>query len=113
MQMAIEYVLLNYLLNNLQVPVYMEEPANPEAQYVLIEKTGSGVENYIHSATFAVQSYGATLEQAIDLNENVKAVMDEFWAHHAVYRCHLNSDYNFTDTETQRYRYQAVYEITY
>lgn len=113
MQMAIEYVLLNYLLNNLQVPVYMEEPANPDAQYVLIEKTGSGVENYIHSATFAVQSYGATLEQAIDLNETVKAVMDTFWAHHAVYRCHLNSDYNFTDTETQRYRYQAVYEITY
>ena len=111
--MAIEYTLLNYLQTNLQVPVYMEEPANPATQYVLIEKTGSGVENFIHSATFAIQSYGATLEQAIDLNEVVKTAMDAFWAHHAVYRCHLNSDYNFTDTETQRYRYQAVYDITY
>ncbi len=53
------------------------------------------------------------MEQAIDLNEAVKAVMDEFWKHHAVYSCKLNSDYNFTDTETKRYRYQAVYVITY
>ena len=26
---------------------------------------------------------------------------------------HLNSDYNFTDTETKRYRYQAVFDINY
>lgn len=113
MAMAIEYIVLDYLLTNLQVPVYMEEPKKPDQQYVLIEKTGSGVDNYIHSATFAIQSYGDTLEKAIDLNELVKAAMDVFWNHHAVYRCKLNSDYNFTDTETKRYRYQAVYDITY
>ena len=111
--MAIEYILLDYLLTNLQVPCYMEEPKNPDEQYVLIEKTGSSVENFINSATFAIQSYGATMEQAVDLNETVKGVMDEFWKHHAVYRCQLNSDYNFTDTDTHRYRYQAVYEMTY
>lgn len=111
--MAIEYVLLDYLIQNMTVPVYMEEPDIIPDQYVLIEKTGSSVDNFIHSATFAIQSYGATLEQAIDLNEVVKGVMDEFWKHHAVYHCKLNSDYNFTDTETKRYRYQAVYNINY
>ena len=111
--MVIEYVLLNFLLSNLQVPCYMEEPKDPDEQYVLIEKTGSSVDNHINKATFAIQSYGATMEQAIDLNEEVKTVMDEFWKHHTVYRCHLNSDYNFTDTDTQRYRYQAVYDIAF
>lgn len=111
--MAIEYTLLNFLIANLQVSVYMEEPDSPSDSYVIIEKTGSSSENYINFATFAIQSYGATLEAAIDLNEEVKAVMDTFWQHNAVYRCHLNSDYNFTDTETNRYRYQAVYDISY
>lgn len=27
--------------------------------------------------------------------------------------CRLVRDYNFTDTESRRYRYQAVFEITY
>lgn len=26
---------------------------------------------------------------------------------------HLNGSYNFTDTETKNYRYQAVYDINY
>lgn len=113
MENAIEYTVLNYLLNNLQVPVYMEEPEVVPGQYVLVEKTGSSKQNFIRSATFALQSYGGTLEQAIDLNETVKTVMDEFWQHQAVYSCKLNSDYNYTDTETKRYRYQTVYHITY
>lgn len=111
--MAIEYILLDYLITNMTVPCYMEEPDNPDEEYVLIEKTGSSVENFIHHATFAIQSYGSTMEQAVDLNEVVKGVMDEFWKHHSVYSCKLNSDYNFTDTDTHRYRYQAVYEMTY
>lgn len=111
--MAIEYILLEYLITNMQVPCYMEEPDTIEDRYIIIEKTGSSKKNFINSATFAIQSYGATMEQAVDLNEAVKAVMDEFWKHHAVYSCKLNSDYNFTDTETKRYRYQAVYVITY
>lgn len=28
-------------------------------------------------------------------------------------RVKLNSDYNFTDTQKKKYRYQAIYEITY
>lgn len=112
--MAIEYKLLKYLNDNLNgIQAYMEEPNEPESEYVLIEKTGSSKENFINSATFAIQSYSTSMQGAIDLNEDVKAVMDHFWEHSAVYSCKLNSDYNFTDTETQRYRYQAVYNITF
>ena len=27
--------------------------------------------------------------------------------------CRLERDYNFTDTETNKYRYQAVFAVTY
>ena len=30
-----------------------------------------------------------------------------------VISCKLNSDYNYTDEETKRYRYQAVFDIRY
>ena len=30
-----------------------------------------------------------------------------------VSRSALNSDYNYTDTDTKTYRYQAVYDLTY
>lgn len=112
--MAIEYTVLKYLNDNLNgIQAYMEEPMNPASEYVLIEKTGTSKENYINSATFAIQSYSTSMQGAIDLNETVKGVMDHLWEHNAVYSCKLNSDYNFTDTETKRYRYQAVYELTF
>lgn len=116
--MAIEYTVLNYLNDALEdhhINVYLEEPVNPEDTYVLIEKTGSGEENHINSATFAVQSYGKSLQDAIDLNEMIKEIMAVFTESekYFVFSCELNSDYNFTDTETHRYRYQAVYDITY
>ena len=112
--MAIEYTVLKYLNDHLDgVSAYMEEPYNPETKYVLIEKTGSSNENHIQSATIAIQSYAESLQGAIDLNDEVKAIMDSFWEHYSIYSCDLNSDYNFTDTETKRYRYQAVYDITY
>lgn len=38
----IEKVVLNYLLERMGVPVYMEEPEKPPQSYVIIEKTGGG-----------------------------------------------------------------------
>lgn len=116
--MAIEYTVLNYLndaLSDHNISAYLEEPYNPEDSYVLIEKTGSGDIDHINSATFAVKSYGKTMQDAIDLNELVKEIMEVFpeSEKYFVFSCDLNSDYNFTDTETQRYRYQAVFEISF
>lgn len=116
--MAIEYTVLNYLndaLSEHNINAYLEEPYNPEDSYVLVEKTGSSENNRINLATFAIQSYGKSLQDAIDLNELVKEIMDAFprSERYFVFSCTLNSDYNFTDTETQRYRYQAVFEISF
>lgn len=108
----IEVILLEYLSEALDVPVYMEEPQDPEERYVLLEKTAGRNTEHISRATFAVQSYGASLYDAAELNLLVKTAMASINVPE-IARAALNSDYNFTDTTTKRYRYQAVYDIVY
>ena len=65
------------------------------------------------AATFAFQSYAPSLQKAAELNEKVKKVVEDLITVNEVSGVHHNSDYNFTDTETKQYRYQAVYDINY
>lgn len=110
----IEKIVLDYLNNKLNgVPVVMEQPQTPADKFVLIEKTGSSEADYIQSATLAVQSYDTSLFGAASLNETVKTAMREIITLPQIARCKANGDYNFTDPTTKRYRYQAVFELTY
>lgn len=109
----IEKVVLDYLNEVLEVRAYMEVPVDPPERYVVIEKVGGGVENYIRRAALALQSYAESLYQAAVLNEAVKAAMDDIVALDSVSHASLSNDYNFTDTRTKKYRYQAVYNIVY
>ena len=108
----IETIVLNYLKSS-GVQSYMEMPENYAPPLCIVEKLGSGKENQIPSATMAVQSYGASLYAAAALNEQVKARMEALAERPEICRVRLNSDYNYTDTQTKRYRYQAVFDITY
>lgn len=109
----IEKIILNYLNSVLSCPVYMEEPETKPKKFVVIQKTGSARVNYIFSATLAIQSYDESLLKAAELNETVKEVMFNSITCGEVASCRLNSDYNFTDATTKRYRYQAVFELTH
>lgn len=109
----IEKIILDYLDQELPVPVYMERPENPPEQYALIEKTGSGKRNHICDATLAIQSYAPSMYEAAALNENIKATMESAVTLQEICRVSLNSDYNFTDTAMKQYRYQAVFDITH
>ena len=109
----IEKTVLNCLSGQLPVPVYMERPENPPGRYVIIEKLGGGKRNHIQSATLAIQSVAESLYQAALLNETVKTAMESAIICHEISRVELNSDYNFTNTTTREYRYQAVYDLTY
>ena len=114
----IEKIVMDYLISanidgvggNVKVTV----PVNPPDEYIIIEKTGSNEENVIEEATMAIQSYSKkSMLRAIEINEAVKTAMREMPWSTDVFSVKLNSDYNFTDTETKEYRYQAVYNITY
>lgn len=109
----IETIIYNWLKQQLDVPVYMEEPSEKPDTFVLIEKTGSSRDNWINNATFAVQSYAMSMYKAAKLNESVKKALDDIVQSDEVGASTLNSDYNFTDTATKRYRYQCVYDLTY
>lgn len=109
----IEQILLDYLSGKMRVPVLAEEPEEPPEKYVLVEKTGSAEEDHIQSAIVVLQSYAGSLYEAALLNQSVKTAMSDLPELDDICSCKLNSDYNFTDTQTKRYRYQAVYDITH
>lgn len=109
----IEKKVLDYLNSVLSAPAYLEKPEEPPKRYVLIEKAGSSRENFINTATLALQSYAESLFLASSLNEEVKKAMDNIIVLNDIGKSELNSDYNFTDTTKKKYRYQAVYDLTY
>lgn len=111
----IEKTILDYLnrrLSDQNIKAYMELPSGEDpVTCVVIEKTGSSVENTLASATLAIQSYGASLYAAATLNESVKTFMEEAVSLDEISKCKLNTDYVFNDIERKRYRYQAVFDI--
>lgn len=122
----IEAYLTAYLLNKTGAGanVFCERPSETPDNYILIEKTGSSTENRITTSTIAIQSIsnslnGGSMLQAMTLNDEVKtAILGEgeeygLIEEDAIIEVELQSDYNFTDTETKEYRYQAVFNVTH
>ena len=89
-------------------------PATTPDEYIVVEKTGSDYENHIATATIAVQSYSKkSMLRAMEINEAVKEAMALLPYSADVFSVRLNSDYNFTDTTTREYRYQAVFNVAF
>ena len=114
----IEKTIIEYLISanidGVGDNVFVAVPVNPPAEYIVIERTGGSITNQIDGATVAIQSISKnSMLRAIEINEAVKSEMFLLpYSAHA-FSVRLNSDYNFTNTETKEYRYQAVFEIRY
>ena len=110
----IEVSLLNYLKTALSPTLVTTEiQRGTTGSFVVIEKTGSSQSDLLFHSTFAVQSYGASLYEAMSLNKLVKDAMFSAVALNEITRVELNSDYNYTDQATKQPRYQAVFDITH
>ena len=110
----IETIVVGYLDGRVEdVPAYADRPKNPPEEYLLIEKTGGNETNQIERATVAVQSYADSLYRAAAINRGVEKAMKGLTDMDEVSKCKLNSSYNYTDTESKKYRYQAVFDITF
>ena len=109
----IEKTVLDYLKSELNVSVFMERPAKAKYPYALLELTGGDKVNQIRTATIAVQSYAETLFDAASLNDEVLNAMDGIINIVDISKCTLNSYYNYTNTTTKEYRYQAVFDLVY
>lgn len=109
----IELIILTHLKSKLAESVHLEKPSAQTESYVVFEKTSSEKTNHLPTATFAFQSYADSLYNAAELNERVKTAVESLIELDEIRGLALNSDYNFTDTTTKEYRYQAVYDIRY
>lgn len=118
----IETTIISYLdgyLNPTPTPeghvniyVGMEQPTEM-TNYVIVDKTGSSRANHITTTTFAIQSYGPSLLKALELSKTVETAMLNMVTLDEVTSVKLETDYNFTDTTTKQYRWQAVYQVTH
>ena len=113
----IETTIISYLNSyaGITCPVYGDTPRGdlPEA-YILVQKSGSSCRDHVHSAMIVIQSISASSKaSAAALNEIVVGAMAGLITLDDVFSCRLNSDYDFTDVATKRYRYQAVFNVTY
>ncbi len=110
----IEKILYDYLNEKLTVPVYMEIPNPIPGRFYLLEKTSGGLDDEeIYRATFALQSYGASLLDSATMNVAGINAMLAAAELDDVSEVNLNSDYNYSDTTRKRHRYQAVFNITH
>ena len=109
----IESIVRNYLLSHLSQPVYIDVPPEPKPPYIVLERTAGGEREHIRNATIAIQSYGKRKYEAASLHESVLTEMKNLITLDVISACELNSEYDYTDTETKVYRYQAVYNIIY
>ena len=112
----IEEIVRAHLIEEIELPVYLEEPERPPRRYMLIGKVGSGdgAAHRVGKAMLTVQSISADSKvSAALLNEEVKQAMWRLENDDRVTRVKCNSDLDYTDPETHRYRYQALFEITY
>ena len=110
--MTIEEIICKYLTDELEIVALPEKPSRPFHNKVFVERTG-GTGQFIKETTLAVQSYGDSLYQAAILNDMVIEKMHDAVELTEITDVVLNSNYNFTDTETKEYRYQAVFDITH
>jgi hypothetical protein len=115
----IEQIVLEYLSEQISVPVLMELPEVPSEgfpsmpeRFLVLEKVGGGMTDHIGAGSIAVQSYSLnSLYEAAQLDEEVREVMWGIIERDDISEVRLSSNYNHTDTRTKRYRYQSVFEF--
>lgn len=110
----IEITLRNYLIDEQIVgdDVYLEVPENPPDEFIVIQQTGLSRENCLLHSVMAFQSYSTTKQKSAELNEAViQALID--CDEETIASCRLNRAYDYPDTRTKKYRYQAVFAITH
>lgn len=115
----IEQTILSYMGDVLDVPVLMELPEVPSEAYpqwperfVVIEKIGLGKTDHVSRASVAFQTYSMnSLYEAACLDGEVREAVEQMIALPEIGAVRLQSNYNFTDARTKRYRYQCVYDF--
>ena len=107
----IEKTIANYLSANAAYPWKAMCPKTVSVdKYGLFEKTNSQG-HHLFTSVFAFQSFAPTLQEAIEVSDDLKETIFEMVELDDVVSVKLQNEYNFTDTATKQPRYQAVFTI--
>lgn len=94
------------------IPTFAEEPVNPLEEYYVVEQTGGEFEDFVERIVVTVQSYGRTMENAIENDRTMRnEIMSGLILDNDISDIELVSYYDYTDTTKKKYRYQAVFEV--
>lgn len=108
----IEILLKNFLEKETNTKTYLVLPDKKPDSFITLEKIGSSNINNLDSSIFAIQSWANSMYEAAKLNQQIKKLLQtQFMELENISKANINSDYNFTDTTTKKYRYQMVVEI--
>lgn len=110
--MTIEEIICNYLSTELGCTVLPEKPQRPFGKMVFVERTG-GRGRFVIESTIAIQSYDESMYKTAKLNDEVIEKMYGLTELNEICSVTLNSNYNYTDTTTKEYRYQAVFDVVH
>lgn len=109
----IEIIIKDFLSASLNVPTFMEFPDKPPGIFVVLKKSGNGRENLLDAATLVANSYAPSMLETAQLNEAVKAALDDLTELPEIASSKRAGDYPAFDTRNNLYRYQAVQTITH
>ena len=109
----IEITVREYLVNNLDVGVYMEQPEDPEREYVLLQLMDSGRTNQIDAATFFVDVRSDDLYRAAQLRDEVKEAMLGIISLDGISHVDLGGEQAQTDSANHLYKYNLTFNIYY
>ena len=109
----IEKVLISYLNNALDVPVYGEEPKKKTKKYCILQTIDAGYTNFICKATVMIRSYAPSLQEAEELYSQVKEAMYNSGQIDNISSGKLAGGGQAIDVTTDRYAYDCVFNIFY
>jgi len=110
--MTIMQFIVDYLSDKLDVPVRIKYPEDEDA-FILVEKVGVSMRNYIQSATVSLKAYAPNLYEAESLIGRTRKAIEGMVEKNEISAVHLDTDAPWPDPSRKEDRYQAVYIITH
>lgn len=110
----IEVTIKNAIETYTGISAYMEIPQEHPDTFAIIERVGGSQDEHISSAMISVQIYAPTMGYAAQSCDVItQALLYEGINDPVISAISLNAKYNATDTDTKKYRYQAIFDIAY
>lgn len=110
----IEVTVKNAIETYTGIATYMEIPKNHPDTFAIIERVGGSQDEHISYAMISVQIYAPSMGYAAQACDTIsQAMLYEAINEPDISSVALNAKYNATDTETKKYRYQAIFDIAF